>query len=647
MNRIPGPGGALLEGVVLGNRRRLADTVAEDDFRTLGLTHLVAVSGSHLALACGAVALLGHLARLSRRQLILVTFLAGAAYAVVTGMPYSALRSLLMLASGGVAELIGRRSAAAGSLAVAVAAVLTWDPWAVFDVGFQLSAAAVGGLVLFGRLASDWVLSAFGGRCRSVAEAVGLTCVAQLATLPVSASTFGMVSVLAPVANVIVGPLVAASLWTGLASSVVASAMPRAGGVGLRAAAAVLGLAAAIAGALARVPGAAIVVSMSWPGVALLVGAIGLVWVRWPAPPSPRVARRALVVACAMSVALAVGPAPARDGSVCVLDVGQGDAILVRDSGRAMLVDTGPDPTVLRRALARHGLRRVDVLVLTHAHDDHTGGVPGLAGVVDVGQVAVSASGGGAGLPSGSLGRGLDVRTVEQGDRWRIGETEVVVAWPRAEMGPETAANDSSVVLYLRRGAFDAVLTGDAEALAQEGMAVDGFMTPVEVLKVPHHGSSNGLTEAALASWRPDVAVVSVGSDNEFGHPSPGTLSLLRKHGVVTWRTDECGEVTIRIGRHGYTVSGDRRAARGSQHSRACRLGERMNAPDEWYGVCVTHRVRTTPGGVNGSTTARGPETHIPHLWEGAAPSRARAPPSEGPCRSGRRPGLQLRHIRR
>lgn len=642
MHRQPGAGGDLAEGIVLGDRRRLLGTAAEQDFQVLGLTHLVAVSGSHLALACGAVAFIGALARIPRRPLVVITVLAGAVYAVVTGMPYSALRSLLMLGIGGAGQLLGRRGDGLASLAAAVIGVLALEPWASFDLGLQLSVLAVGSLLLFGGLASAWVGAAFRGGFRVVASPLALTLVAQAATIPLVASAFGMVSVLAPLANAVVGSLVSLALVFGLTGAVLGSVVPAAGDLGIQAAVCVLEATARLAEVMAALPGAAVAAG----GGAILTLMTGLaaagVWLRWPVPRTRGAGRRFVAAALGCSLALALGPAPPRQASVTVLDVGQGDAILVRDSGRVMLVDTGPDALTLRQALARTGVRRVDTLVLTHAHDDHTGGNDALGTVVSVGWVAVPD------VPDEEGGEdpgafrvpeiGAPVRPVRAGESWRLGDTEVSVLWPPGTTSG-LSTNDTSVVLLLRRGPFAMVLTGDAEHDAQAGMAEDGGLCDIDVLKVPHHGSVNGLTAEALTRWSPEVAVISVGDGNDFGHPSSETLALLRGAGVRVMRTDECGDVTVDIGKRGYRLVASRRG--GAEVVRA-----RMGSGIRRFRLDAAPWPTTIVRGARG-TQDRSPQACVPDLRRRRTVARPRPPPSERSHSRRGGPRLQLRSIRR
>ncbi|HHJ99199.1 MAG TPA: DNA internalization-related competence protein ComEC/Rec2 [Actinobacteria bacterium] len=642
MHGIPGVGGDLLEGIVLGDRRRLYGTEADEEFRVLGLTHLVAVSGSHLALACGAVALAGSALHVRRRILVFLTVAAGAAYAVVTGMAYSALRSLMMLGVGGAAQLAGRRTDGMASLAVAVVCVLALEPWSVYDVGFQLSVLAVGSLFMFGSLATEWAAAGAPMMLRPAMSALALTLVAQVVTVPVIASCFGMVSLMAPLANGYAGPLISVALWLGLGASVALEIVPGPAMLLMRLSSGLLSFTAWVSSRLADVPGAAIVLG---GGPLVVVGpALGaaLVWLWWPHPRSPRQGRLFVTGALACSVALAVGPPVPRDMSITVLDVGQGDAILVRDGGRTMLVDTGPDETALRAALAREGVRAIDVLVLTHAHDDHTGGVGGLRGVVDMGWTAAPGIAvEGFTVPGSAVARVVGpetVRGVSAGDSWRLGTTTVKVVWPPRDVTEELSTNDTSIVLKLQRGAFDALLTGDAEHTALAGIAAAGDLQRVELLKVPHHGSDNGLTQEALDLLRPHDAVISVGEGNDFGHPCVSVLEMLHGAGCVVWRTDRQGDVVVEVGTNGYRVRSQRRGSRTA-------LRARMGISRGGHAVPVAHTSAPHAEALNGREGARGPQAGLPDIRRRGPAARARPPPSPWAHSRGRRSRVQLRGV--
>ncbi|HZL06014.1 MAG TPA: ComEC/Rec2 family competence protein, partial [Coriobacteriia bacterium] len=346
-------------------------------------------------------------------------------------------------------------------------------PWSVFDVGFALSVLAVGGLLLYGGLGVTWTTAALPARAAKVAELLGATLVAQATTLPLVAGTFGMVSLAAPIANIFIVPPAEIALCVGLAGAAAGSVLPWLGTLLTDLAGWMLARVIDVAAVLAALPGAAVSVgSLSVGFMVVACAAAVFVWVRWPSPRnagSPRVLLGAVVAFC---VVVAVGPRGPTACEVVVMDVGQGDAILVRQGSDAVLVDTGADATSIRRALARQNVRALDGVVLTHDHDDHLGGLAGLVGVVRVGWVGTSAA---DGEGYASVARLLPrltprgrVRRVSLGapDAFSVGTASVRVLWPPKEPAGEPekmGTNDSSVVLEVRVGDVEVVLTGDAE----------------------------------------------------------------------------------------------------------------------------------------------------------------------------------------
>ena len=393
LSRVSGSGGDLLSGVVLGDRRRLAGTATDADFKTTGLTHLVAVSGSHLVVVAAVFAwLLGVVGtgRLLRSSAIAI-LLAG--YVAFSGVQSSAMRAWVMAVAVSMAWLGGRRIDGGAALAAAATAMLVVSPVSAFDLGFQLSVAAVAGLVLFANLGETWLAAALPRVLQPVAGAASLTLAATVATIPLTAPLFGMLSLISPLANLLVGPIVSAMLVVGLAGLAIAAVHVSAGNLLLQAAGAMGECASWVASLLASWPRAAVPLSVPvWATVIILVLAL-LVWAVWPAPTRTR-ARGLLLVLAVGVLAIAWSPRVGGGPQIVMLDVGQGDAILVQDGSHSLLVDTGPSPSKLRLALARQGVRTLDGVIITHLHDDHYGGLSALDGLVTVGFVA---------FPAGSL----------------------------------------------------------------------------------------------------------------------------------------------------------------------------------------------------------------------------------------------------
>jgi competence protein ComEC len=543
-----GPRG-LLPGLVLGDTSRMPSDLI-DDFRTAGLTHLVAVSGANVAIFVGFVLLAARWLGARGRWLPVLGVLATAGFVVLARPQPSVLRAAVM---GGVALLAlatGRRRTSLAALGAAVLLLVLIDPWLSRSYGFVLSTLATAALVV---LAPGWTVALRSrGLPAGIAAAVAVPLAAQAVCGPVVAMLAGRVSLVAVLANLLAAPAVAPATVLGVLATVTSVASARVASLIADAAA----LPAWWIVAVAQRSAAAPMASISWSTslVAALVLAVLTVAVTSAVRRLSRRPRLALGCAVLLVVGLAV-PAfspgwPPRGWLLVACDVGQGDG-LVLSAGAAgvVVVDAGPDPRLMDRCLRRLGVHRVVMVVLSHFHADHVEGLPGVLRGRKVGEIVV----GPYGEPAAEKERVLAwaaaahvaVRVVTVGERDRVGPLAWRVLWPRRVIeGEGSAPNNASIVMLVRSAGVRLLLCGDIEPAAQRALLESWAARPVDVLKVAHHGSAYQSPEL-LAAVRPRVAVISVGIDNDYGHPAPRTLRALRRLGAVVRRTDRDGTVAV------------------------------------------------------------------------------------------------------
>lgn len=553
---------ALTAGVVCGNQAALAGFDVKDDFADLGLSHLVAVSGSHLAVVGSLLGYGLRGARVRPAARLAATAAVLGAYVVFTGVQPSAVRSWIMAMASSGALVAGRRSHAVSAVCAAALAMVVASPASAASMGFQLSVLSVLGLALFAGFAQAWIACAVPVSLPAfVTEALSLTVVSQLFTAPVCLPAFGTVPLLAPLANLVAGPLVGVLLMAGVVCGPLAALVPAAAPWLLAPCTIVAGATCSFAGLLAAVPGAVYAVDATAAVGVPLALAAAFLYATWPAP-SQRVAYTvagAVILVC-LAIHLRWGVfAPAR---LVVLDVGQGDAVLIQDGSHALLVDTGPGEAVVS-ALARHHVRRLDAVLITHTDLDHAGGLGYLKGRVRVESVVVARGvGQAAGSGDSDFSRsvldavGNDVLEVGAGDAFDVGGFSVAVVWPRTSVSG--AQNDESIVAVASyHGAgrtLSALLTGDAESDVVGPLLEDGSLERVDVLKVGHHGSVASTTAAMVRGLDPLVAVASAGKGNRYGHPSAACVAAVEEEGAAFHCTADCGDVELRPAGEGVEV---------------------------------------------------------------------------------------------
>lgn len=570
---VPQPEAGFLSGVALGSTEGLPDLV-EDDLRRSGLLHILVVSGANVAFLVGAL-VVGLRRLVGWSASLVAALLLSVGYCLITGGDPPVIRGAVMVLLALGAQAAGRPGHGWTALAVAAASMAVANPLLVQEPSYQLSVATSGGMLAAQgvRWPSRWRASAW----RPLAEALLATLAAQLAALPLSAAHFGVLPGLGVLSNALILPMQPIQMLLAMLAAVTAALAPAVATVVALPAWLCARVTLIVAHRAASLPLATLECS-PWPAGAVaayylvLAAAIGAgprrlgTWVRslrsWrPARAVPLGAVLAVVAVAVWGAALQL---PDGRLHVSFLDVGQGDAILITTpSGARVLVDGGADPDRLRGYLGRAlpvWSRRLDVVALTHPDLDHMGGLLGLPPRYSVGLLLRSA----ADPPQAWAGRWQQLEeaadsvvTAAAGQVLDLGDgVALEVLYPSGEGCPTWGStdNDCSAVLRLRYGEASFLLTGDAEGAVESLLLASEQLEPSWVLKVSHHGSSRGTSDALLEAVRPRIAVVSVG-ENRYGHPAAEVLARISEHGAECLRTDQSGTIEIETDGSRYSIS--------------------------------------------------------------------------------------------
>ncbi len=559
IDRTFGDDAPLARALLIADQHQIP-TEMRDRYASAGLIHMLSISGLHVAVIAAAMELIFQVARLSRRVSLFGAFIATGIYVAVIGAPAPALRSAAMLGVSMASRLSQRPTSPWAAWALGAFVPLV-QPRIAVDVGYQLSVLGMCALVAAGSLWRRHLAKEFDGWKGKLARELVTSLVACAVTAPLVAWVFGRVSLIAPLSNLVAAPIIT------LAQPILFMALlvSPLGAVARFFAQAVHPLLFAfdwVAWAAASTPGAAITVTTTLLTAVLgALAAVALVVAcssRFPARP----AIAGLAALATMAIAPVLTPlTPSRSDRVelHVLDVGQGDAILIRTNrGHWALLDAGPAwrggdagrTTVLPYILRRGG--SLEAFVLSHPHTDHVGGAASVLNALRPHAYWDAAFAGGSDAYIASLAaarkQGIEWHRVHPGDSIRLDEVSVSFlapdsAWTVGLKDPNLA----STIAVVRYGVVRFLLVGDAERAEEDWLlAHHRDELRAQVLKVGHHGSSTSSSDAFLDAVHPDVAVISVGAGNTYGHPSNDVLHALSRVGAEVLRTDEAGTVIVR-----------------------------------------------------------------------------------------------------
>lgn len=545
-------------------------------FSDTGLSHLLAVSGTHLGLIAALVALVAY--RVSNRYIeALLVVLVSTLFCIITGVQPSTLRALFLLTGATFLKFSDRRTDRLHLLALVAIVLMLGSPVLALSLGFQLSVLSVFGIIIFFPFTKIWIKRFFPYLPKGVISLFSISVVAQAITSVITLPTFKTLSLVSPFANLIAVPLCSLILYIGASAVFLGFFSGFAQDMLIKLSLFLCARMVRIVEGFSQVSWATLMIEEMGILIAVAITAFLLtLYLWWPSPkiysqfssPFRLLGYRVLALAVLFgtvvlllfpsSIDFAIKPfwpesyrQEKRDG-IYVLDVGQGDSTLVISDGRSALIDAGPKEEDVYRELKKLNIKSLDYLIFTHTHSDHMQGAFGFERRISVGEIVVAE---GAQFHKGiqSLSRRLNskVSTILDDSILEVGEFKIEC------MGPDkpvvnSSDNANSLVFFIDDNPNDgedlssALITGDAEADAVYIALVDENPLPkIDVLRVGHHGAAKSLNDRILEMINPKLAVFSVGKDNDYGHPKPRSLYLLNQHNIPHKRTDQLGTIYL------------------------------------------------------------------------------------------------------
>lgn len=544
----------ILQALICGYRGGIETTGEYEDYKIVGLAHVIAVSGSHLAIVAAFVQALLLSLSVHARYRNLATILMMIGYFVFTGSSISAFRSLVMIVVSLCAYYSSRRSSALNALALCVVFFIAFDPFCSLSVSFALSAGSTLGIILFATLFTDAIATPIKVLNALCVEPMALTFASALTTQAYSAALFSQLPLVSILANVMIAPLFLASCILGLLAAFVSVLAPELSQPFVSTAAIACVPMQMVTDNLARMPYASIpfdaepVVMIAFSAV---ISTVLLLW--WPDAAKLRRVSCAILVCLALTAGLRAAYVSAQD-EIIMLDVGQGDSFVVRSAGASMMIDTGTNDAMLKQALARHGVFRLEALVISHPDDDHCGSIRALSQVVWIEAVYLHEDL--LNCPCDNciqlirsikaLENTPDIVPVRQGDHIDLGNFRCEIIWPYGYKDQGGNPDSLCILIEHLQYGWKTLMVGDAEEEEIKEILESGFCAKVDVFKVGHHGSARSVNDKVLNVLQPLICLLSVGKENLYGHPDGDVVQELESSGALVLRSDVHGDVCLR-----------------------------------------------------------------------------------------------------
>ena len=539
-----GDAGALIPGMVLGDTSKQTP-LFKDQMKRSGLTHLVAVSGANFAIVSSFVLWMMQFIFKKKKYRLLATAIALLCFIALVRPSPSVLRAAAMAAVLIFAQASNRARDSLPALGFAMAAVVIADPWQAREVGFALSVLATAGLLLLAPL-----IQARLPTHRKLAGALAPPIAAMIFCSPILVALSGYLSPMSIVANLLAAPAVAPITILGFLAALLSPVAPIISNLLIWLIRFPAGFIAGVAHWIAQFP--VLTIHNGAIGFGIVFAIVTFIWVfknQW---------RKTTVVMVVLLLSLTwIQRWPAGDWQVANCDVGQGDAMVINlGKGQGIVIDVGPDPRLIDKCLKKLGIKEIPLLILSHFHADHVAGLSGLTNSRRVGQTWISNNLEplSESAPAMQFLRNSTIITPQKGMKAQLAGVSLEVLWPEATIhqfaevpGEGSQINNSSIALLITSPDWSIFTGGDLEPPAQAQLLTT--VGKVDIYKVFHHGSRYQELEL-ISALSAQIAIISVGAKNSYGHPAPETIAALTGVGTQVVRTDQDGAIAITAKAH-------------------------------------------------------------------------------------------------
>lgn len=552
----------LEQGILLGDTSDIESDI-KDDFRKCNLSHMLAVSGAHLSyLVLGINTVLSKKSfGIRRRKILSIMFIL--IFMVIVNMSPSVVRAGISTIIAIFATLIYRKQDTYTTISIALLLTLLNNPFAIFDVGLQLSYLATLSIIVF---YSKFTQKQFNNKVKKyLYESTILTVSANILILPITIYEFNTIPINSVISNLLAGPLLGICIILGMFMVIISTVCFPVSKLIAFPLQIILKILIKIIELISKIPFGNYTVKTPWFIVVFLTYAIIATLIYNKKKMTKILTMVTLIIFVVMQVCAFINI----DGKLKIyfIDVGQGDSMLVKTvRGKNILIDGGgskdPDYDIGEKILVPYLLDRriktLDYVIISHFDEDHATGVAQILGKIDVSSIILTRQ-----LEENDIYRHIlsiakekkiKLIYVKEGDVLKIGGIKISIIHPENKLMINNPMNNNSIVCKVEYNSFSMLLTGDIEMEAEELILRKNINLKADVLKVAHHGSKTSTTGEFLKAINPKVALIGVGKNNNFGHPSNEVIQRLKENGTRIYRTDENGEISITVNKKGRII---------------------------------------------------------------------------------------------